>query len=594
MEKKNIKQPHAEIIIRKVKGDGNCFFYSLAHQILKTENDTHIETKGKSLRQQIVDYLEENIEQTGIWLDTAPENWLQYLATIRKDKQLVSSECIAAAVQVLRKDIWVYQENCPVIKFTRGQEENLSANHIKLYYEAIHYDSVIAIKEHIENENNSSNRKKKEPYIQLGKIDDNDVVQNKEKTRPVELITDTWIRIEQENLMVYVDKMMPRNDLNLVLWYNIEQLKVNKWKSRQEMEEEIEFKGENGKEKEIIRILNEVTEAIGRRIIIFSSNGEKTIIKPKAKSNESSIIVYEDIVTNTIGGITKTKKIKEKEQITTGQGMTERIIKIPHNQDCLFAAISHQISGIHPSNAEFKELPKALREDVNKYLIKKGKAPMNENSIGNMETIKAIANITNWTIQIWKNEGNCIVIEPETAIPENRNCNIKECEINDTIHYDSFPSKINTIEKHKEKATEQNKESQEQNTKETGEKLVKIASLNVRGCCTLNKREEIDDCLNSYHIAVAVLQEVNLIASSASTKFYDWHISNRNEANKTRGLAILIHKAYKLKIRDIRTIDTNILSAIIGWEGIGSEFMITTVHAPNTRSNCFFTRLEHI
>lgn len=115
--------------------------------------------------------------------------------------------------------------------------------------------------------------------------------------------------------------------------------------------------------------------------------------------------------------------------------------------------------------------------------------------------------------------------------------------------------------------------------------------MNVRGCCDKSKRYDIDEELHHAKIELAVLQEVNVKGCKAETKHYDWTLSNREGLNNMRGLAILTKKGGKCKIRDIRDVDKNIMSAIVEYEEGSENWLVINVHAPNKNTHTFYATL---
>ena len=96
---------------------------------------------------------------------------------------------------------------------------------------------------------------------------------------------------------------------------------------------------------------------------------------------------------------------------------------------------------------------------------------------------------------------------------------------------------------------------------------LRFASLNVRGCRTLDKREAIDSLLISHRAHVAALQEVNLECQFVSTANFLWHMGGPTN-NKKRGLAILIRHGLNATLQKSTFSGTNIQHAEILYQVI--------------------------
>lgn len=77
---------------------------------------------------------------------------------------------------------------------------------------------------------------------------------------------------------------------------------------------------------------------------------------------------------------------------------------------------------------------------------------------------------------------------------------------------------------------------------------LRLASLNVNGCRTLGKRDEIDQYLLSQHVHVAALQEVNLDCLNCVTANYIWYMG-ATTGNRKRGLAVLLRRGLDVHLQ---------------------------------------------
>lgn len=138
-----ISDPICTLSIQPIIGDGNCFFYAVSHQRFRNSSNSIIKHEAINLRQAVVDFIEANLDDFENWLDVNPSQSENYLITIRKNGQMVSSECIAAASRLLDRKIWIYQVNLPLLKYELNDNGNLDLPPIFLFYRNLHYESVV-------------------------------------------------------------------------------------------------------------------------------------------------------------------------------------------------------------------------------------------------------------------------------------------------------------------------------------------------------------------------------------------------------------------------------------------------------------------
>lgn len=86
---------------------------------------------------------------------------------------------------------------------------------------------------------------------------------------------------------------------------------------------------------------------------------------------------------------------------------------------------------------------------------------------------------------------------------------------------------------------------------------LRLASLNVNGCRTKKKREDIDEFLMAQRVHVAVLQEVNLDCQQLITTNYRWYMGATSGTRK-RGLATLIRQGLNAELQASRGYGPNI------------------------------------
>ncbi|XP_058827778.1 uncharacterized protein LOC131687699 [Topomyia yanbarensis] len=122
--------------------------------------------------------------------------------------------------------------------------------------------------------------------------------------------------------------------------------------------------------------------------------------------------------------------------------------------------------------------------------------------------------------------------------------------------------------------------------------LLKIGSLNVRGCKRQEKREEIDDVLRYYDVDIAALQEVNTDGKIIDSRNYKWLIAREGQ-NKSRGLAVLIKKEANIVVQDIRKVGHSAVSVRLQVEG-EMELVLVNVHGPNKKAFNFLSSIGAI
>lgn len=285
-------------------------------------------------------------------------------------------------------------------------------------------------------------------------------------------------------------------------------------------------------------------------------------------------------------------------KVKDGRVRARRFVEGPES---LLWSVCFQASGITPRSIAFEELPKVLEEEIRKAVNVQTKV-----IVPNSEVWKAIANITGSQIKIYRENEETAVFYPKSVHTEAKEVIVAETRIRDSVQIDSVEKVYIRTEKENKRKEQTNKQETQQNrenqnkrtskdTLDQPEKMttmtIKMASLNVRGCCMKSKREEIDEELYNAGVDIAVLQEANITGVKVDTQNYEWWISDRSNANNMRGLAILKKRGNRIKVRGVRTINKNIMSAIIEKEEGDESWLIINVHAPNANANSFFAAL---
>lgn len=178
-------------------------------------------------------------------------------------------------------------------------------------------------------------------------------------------------------------------------------------------------------------------------------------------------------------------------------------------------------------------MPTALWIDISRYL----NLQPNDGIVAPGQAVwKAIAEMYQLEILIYINDGEVKTVKPSSCNAPLTTIRLFESKMQGELQVDSVENVC------KKRKSSKKKDSSKLNTIEKQNTNVKLASLNVRGCCQKAKREEIDAELSYENIEIAVLQEVNITGQSVVTSNYEWIISDRSKSNQTRGLAILRRK----------------------------------------------------
>lgn len=171
---------------------------------------------------------------------------------------------------------------------------------------------------------------------------------------------------------------------------------------------------------------------------------------------------------------------------------------------------------------------------------------------------------------------------------------LEEQEIGDVLTYSGIEAENESAKKHVNKKQEDSGKEKTGNlniSEEEGERLIRVASLNVRGCSKLEKRQEIDSMLNDFNVEVAALQEVNARAERITTENYDWRVGAQG-SNKSRGLAILLKKGSDIEMKEWIEIGNQAISVSLTTKG--KKIVLINVHSPNKKGYVFYSKLGNI
>lgn len=284
----------------------------------------------------------------------------------------------------------------------------------------------------------------------------------------------------------------------------------------------------------------------------------------------------------------------------------DTITKIPGDGNCLYRAIAYQINDLF--GITFDHL--AIRRDLAKYVED------NQHNDNIHQAIRSNLNDTltdlqtqiNKYLQAQYKEGTWGGTDILIAAAEYYSINVKIFQgypLKETIqfspknndaagciglifngnHYDCFKNHLGASSLNPTQKTESSDEcTPEEITDETGYRLIRpkphyttikqidninIATWNVRGAATLNKKADIDSILEDKLIHIACLQETHLKTGSYKSKHYLWSLCE----NRKRGLAILIRKNCGLTIKWTKS-NTNNMAALIYLDNQTTLFIV--------------------
>lgn len=127
--------------IKLMRGDGNCLFRSIAHQ-LKLDPDQH----HYHIRSQVVDYMEEKKEFFSMFLED-DESWEDYVSSMRESCTWGGYQELCAASQALNLAVHVFQWNDPkyVIRPQYEMNEDAAPPRVILlsFHDGCHYNSLV-------------------------------------------------------------------------------------------------------------------------------------------------------------------------------------------------------------------------------------------------------------------------------------------------------------------------------------------------------------------------------------------------------------------------------------------------------------------
>lgn len=110
---------------------------------------------------------------------------------------------------------------------------------------------------------------------------------------------------------------------------------------------------------------------------------------------------------------------------------------------------------------------------------------------------------------------------------------------------------------------------------------VTIASINVQGCASKEKRDCIDLELKELNIEVCGIQEARCSWERLETENYAWHLSSVSTRTSHRGVGILIKKQTNVAIKNFKSISENMCS---GWIEKGETgFTLIVCHIPSDK-----------
>lgn len=624
-----ISDPICTLSIQPIIGDGNCFFYAVSHQRFRNSSNSIIKHEAINLRQAVVDFIEANLDDFENWLDVNPSQSENYLITIRKNGQMVSSECIAAASRLLDRKIWIYQVNLPLLKYELNDNGNLDLPPIFLFYRNLHYESVVNLDPSSYDIGVISSTLTEVDDIEscVHSVVDKNLNSIESSKVPFDKEDYCWIDLADVNWKVKIGKKGSFDETFDILFKQLTFVGCKDFASANDLYDKIGFSRKILNCEDLFEILYLSAVLSNRIILLFSRTGKCRKFLPLKKQGKCIFLFVDDLMME-LAEVISYKRIHDVNResyfisstVYTIGGILCNEFIMPKNDNSLFSAICHQMSGFLPSESLFNELVLALKVDVkNSGFGNLLSANLNGSYL---QLLNIICNIIKSKVSLWENDEiihqfipTCIdshvhasniilkkngdnmffnsLIFANNIQLNNKSTNVSISSLTDTsIPVDVIDSNVNDYNILSSTIPSVNTiDSNVINPHLRGVIFLKIATLNVRGCCSLDKRIEINDCLLSFGVDVAVLQEVNLDGSTASSNNYDWYISDRSSANKSRGLAFLIKKNSDFLLSDLRTINCNIMSGKVLCKFNSSSLLLVNVHAPNSNSSNFFTTL---
>lgn len=122
------------LVLKTVRGDGNCLFRSLAHQ-LYGDDSRHLE-----LRREAVRYMKEHRSDFEPFLGEE-ESFEEYVKQLAKPCKWAGEDAIIALAMVHQVQIVVHQLDIADIEFS-GSKQATEPLHIVFHSERKHYSSV--------------------------------------------------------------------------------------------------------------------------------------------------------------------------------------------------------------------------------------------------------------------------------------------------------------------------------------------------------------------------------------------------------------------------------------------------------------------
>jgi len=121
--------------IWKCKGDGNCLFRALSKSLFDDEE------KHNKIRNEIADFIEQNQDHFGDFIDEEKFKFPEYVKNIRNDAVWGDNLELIAASRLYNRQIIIYDEQLKLHK-TFLEENNKDKDIIRLLYDGTHYDCI--------------------------------------------------------------------------------------------------------------------------------------------------------------------------------------------------------------------------------------------------------------------------------------------------------------------------------------------------------------------------------------------------------------------------------------------------------------------
>lgn len=574
-----------EMMVKKIKGDGNCFIRAIIDQMNKSEDYYRCNLSDIiELRNKIANHMNKNRERYEMYLiESLEENgFLKFIEDIRKPGVYLGHESMVAVTEIFDKCILLYQTDSETLRI--GEEKDREEDVLRLLYTGEngvknHFDSIRIVKGQTE-ENTGTEKtsveevKEKESYTSMhGKHNDDSEEISTIRYRKTQDTPITGKQIKETGKLVQEEGKQ---------WqWNKERNNQKKSDDKKAVEKNMDERG----------------------------NETRKITREKHKPINKDRAITKDFITDN-----RKEEILDLEEKRRRQRSKERedrleqlATQIKTNEERSMLINGSQRQGWEENDSQERldrekqaKTDKNTRGRIQMDVQGKTEEPL---SIVNDEQVRKENNTKDVKLGD-KKENPRISTKQRNDRKRAKNERVDEegvQENSDTMDGGTKKHRNHVAEERGETRKGQVIESEEsratgvkatgeigEENEEVKESIMLIATLNIRGCSKLEKRQEIDNMLESFNIDVAALQEVNVKAELITTRNYEWRIGGQGQ-NKSRGLAILIRKDKGIDVMEWKEIGKYGLS--ISLLSKGRKIILINVHGPNKNGYIFYSSL---